>query len=115
MQHFSHDNLAKFVGLVAATWNDASLSRSYQANPVKVLADHGITLPQGVPAPVLPGRPSTGLTPEVGAAWKDLTFDNWDLTIQHLPAGKGQASTQLKISSLACIACPYSCFSSLSN
>jgi hypothetical protein len=111
MPQFSHDNLAKFAGVVAKVWNDKNLEKSYHENPGKVLAEHGIKLPEGVPTPVIPPRPTGANSPELGAAFKKQTFENWHVTVDHLhgqPAG-------LSISSLACAACPVSCFSSISN
>lgn len=119
MKNITQDHLAKFAGLVAKCWNDETLHRSYRADPVKVLAHHGITLPEGVPAPLIPPLPevgpATGLL-AVPLAFRDLTFDNWDLTIQDLPGGTSAGvRPRLGVSSLACAACPVSSFSSLSN
>lgn len=119
MKNISQDQLAKFAGLVAKCWADESFHRAYRADPVKVLVEHGITLPEGVPAPLIPPLPEVGPVSGVMAvplAFRDLTFENWDLTIRELPGGTSTGITpMISVSSLACLACPVSCFSSVSN
>jgi len=130
MRRISQDNLARFAGLVAQTWNDPQLRQDYLADPVAVLARHGIQLPAGIPTPQIPPPPVGGIA-MAGEAFRYMTFDDWDATVQQLPgatpAGGPQAAigpqipggsgppTALKIVSLACVACPYSCFSSISE
>jgi hypothetical protein len=124
MKKISAEHLANFAGLVAKCWNDQNLHRRYRADPVKVLSEHDIVLPEGVPAPVIPSLPEAGPVTGLMAVpyvFNNLTFDNWDVTIQDLSGGTSagvqsrSAVERLKISTLACVACPYSCFSSISE
>jgi hypothetical protein len=114
MKSIKHDDLANFAGLVAKAWSDPQLLAAYAKDPKAVLAQHKVTLPPGVPTPAIPPIPPFDPA-GVGAAWKNMTFENWEVTVQHLPGGSGGASAKLGIGCLACIACPYSCFSSISN
>lgn len=107
-------DLANFAQLVTKAWNDPQVMAEYAKDPKGVLAQHGVHLPAGVPTPAIPAIPAFDPA-GVGAAWKHLTFDNWDITIHQLPGGSGGTSPKLGIGCLACVACPYSCFSSLSN
>lgn len=112
MQNLTSQHLAAFAGLVAAAWNNPELANRYKSNPQQVLREHGIALPDGVPTPQIPARPGKG--PQ-GGDWADLSFEEWDVTIQRGPGGAATAAPSISVSSLACIACPYSCFSSVSN
>jgi hypothetical protein len=114
MKNLKHDDLVHFAGLVVKAWNDPQLMAAYAKDPKAVLSQHGVTLPAGVPVPAIPPTPPFDAA-GVGASWKNMTFDNWDVTVQGLPGGSGGAAGKLSVGCLACIACPYSCFSSLSN
>jgi hypothetical protein len=114
MKNIKHDDLVKFAGLVAKAWNDPQVLNAYGKDPKAVLTQHGITLPEGVPTPAIPPTPPFDAA-GVGAAWKNLSFDNWDVTVHHLPGGSGAPAAKLSVGCLACVACPYSSFSSLSN
>jgi hypothetical protein len=112
MQNLTNQHLAQFAGLVAAAWSNPDLAERYKSNPQQVLGEQGILLPEGVPAPEIPPRPGNG--PQDGG-WQDLSFEEWDVTIQRGPTAPGGITPELSISSLACLACPVSCFSSVSN
>lgn len=107
MVHISDLDRARFAGLVAKAWADEDLANRFESEPQSVLAEHGIALPKGVPVPVIPPRPE-GI--DIGTGWRNVTFEHWDIRIEKLPE-----SPELSVSSLACVACPYSCFSSISN
>ncbi|APR80741.1 Hypothetical protein A7982_06088 [Minicystis rosea] len=109
MKDISQDEFAKFATLVTTVWKDAKVAQEYQADPARVLSNYGITLPAGVPAPVIPERPKGDL----GTAWQNQSFDGWEARV--LPLDPNGTATGIAISSLACIACPVSSFSSLSN
>jgi hypothetical protein len=111
MKGITQTDISNFAGLVSKVWNDEKLHQRYLANPTAVLAEYGIKLPKGVPIPVIPQRPARDLR-EAGMEFKAATFENWEVTITHLPGGGPQGLT---VSSLGCFACPVSCFSSLSN
>ena len=109
MKDISQDEFAKFAHLVTTVWKDPQLAQEYQNDPGKVLGTYGIKLPAGVPAPVIPARPKGDL----GTAWQNQSFDGWEARVTPLDPNGTVAG--IAISSLACIACPVSSFSSLSN
>ena len=116
MTQLNQEMLAKFAGLVAKIWNDKTLADGYHKDPHRVLANYGIKLPEGVPVPLIPEPPTGGVGPEMGRAWKTLTFEDWNISIQNLDKLRRESGPMaLKIVSLGCIACPYSCFSSISE
>src|SRR5438132_2004160 len=98
MKNVNQETLARFAGLVAKVWNDKELAKSYKDNPGKVLQDYNIKLPKGVPMPVIPARPRGVGTEALGATFKKLTFESWDLTVHDLKGGGAQA---ISVSSLA--------------
>jgi hypothetical protein len=83
----------RFSTLVAEVWGDAELEARYNEEPHAVLAEYGIEVEAHAAAPVIPARP------------------DGDLSIEELDA----VAAGLSVSSLACFACPVSCFSSVSN
>ena len=102
-----------FARLVRAAWKTPDLRTQYAANPTQVLAQFGITLPPGTPPPTIPAKPasSLGYSTTGSKAFRTKavsSFENWDLHVTPVSPAVG-------ISSLCCIACPVSCFSSLSN
>ena len=102
-----------FARLVKAAWSTPSLRTQYAANPTQVLAQFGITLPAGTPPPTIPAKPATSLGYSTTGSKAFRTkvhssFESWDLQVTNV-------GTAIAISSLACIACPVSSFSSLSN
>ena len=109
MKDIKQDDIAKFAGLVTKAWSDPKLAQAYENDPEQVLSAHGITLPAGVPTPVIPARPAGDL----GQAWQNMAFDEWDAKISPLDPNGTVAG--ISVSSLACVACPVSSFSSLSN
>ena len=103
----------KFAKLVNAVWKNPALRQQYLANPEQVLAQFLITLPPGTPPPTIPAKPATALgystTGSKAFRTKAVSsFESYDLHIT--PVG-----TAVAVSSLCCIACTVSCFSSLSN
>ena len=103
-----------FAKLVKAAWAKPSLRTQYMNDPTAVLALYGITLPLGTPPPTIPAKPATSLGYSTTGSKAFRTqavanVANWDLQITNV-SGAG-----ISWSSLACIACPVSCFSSLSN
>ena len=103
-----------FAKLVNAVWKKPSIRTQYHDDPAKMLLAYGITLPPGTPPPTIPAKPKTalGYSTTGSKTFKTQATSsaaNWDLHITNL-AGPG-----ISISSLACIACPVSSFSSLSN
>jgi len=117
MATFSNADLANFSGLVAKVWNDDDLRQRYEAEPKAVLAEHGITLPEGVPLPLIPPSPADATDgSSIGALFSQLPFENWDLTVRQLPEpADGHGPVAISVGCLATGACPVSCFSSLSN
>jgi hypothetical protein len=105
------DHVAKFAGVVARVWADPDAAKKYHADPHAFLGEHGIKLPAGVPAPTIP----PGLPKDANfAAWgREMSFKYWDVKVTDYP--NPPQNSPLSVSSLACVACPYSCFSSLSN
>ena len=102
-----------FARLVKAAWGNPSLRTEYANDPTAVLARFGITLPAGTPPPTIPAKPasSLGLSTTGSKAFRTKavsSFESYDLHITNV-------GTAVAISSLACLACPFSCFSSLSN
>ena len=103
-----------FAKLTNAVWKKPSLRAQYAKDPAGVLKQYHITLPAGTPPPTIPAKPASTLGSPTGAS---KTFNtkatssvaHWDLHITNV-SGPG-----ISISSLACIACPVSSFSSLSN
>ena len=103
-----------FARLVKAAWAQPALRTRYQDNPTQVLAEFGITLPPGTPPPTIPAKPAStlGYSTTGSKAFRTKavsSFEGWNLQVT--PVG----GTAVAISSLCCIACPVSCFSSLSN
>lgn len=109
MKDVSQNDVAKFAGLVTNVWKDPQLAAAYQKDPIGVLGSYGIKLPAGVPAPVIPEQP----TGDLGLAWQNMSFEGWEAKVT--PLDPGGTITGIAISSLACVACPVSSFSSLSN
>lgn len=110
---FNHETLTKFSSLVAQVWSDKNLRAKYDKDPKAVLKAYGVRLPEGVPTPVIPQPPPGGVGPEMGRSWKTLTYESWAVTVDH--SVNGGIAAGISVSSLACIACPVSSFSSLSN
>jgi hypothetical protein len=113
-QVWTDQDRANFAGMVAKIWKKPSLRDQYNADPKDFLAQYHITLPDGVPAPTIPDKPAgkfgkSGPGSKAFAASAESSFDSWDLTIENM------GGTAISVSSLACIACPISSFSSLSN
>lgn len=106
MKNFKQDDLANFANLVTKIWADPKLGQAYANDPAKVLASNGIVLPAGVPTPVIPERPQG----DIGLAWQKASFDKWEVTVTPLDPNDPAA---IRISTMGCIACPWSCFSSL--
>jgi hypothetical protein len=103
----------KFGALVMKCWEDKNVDAAYRKDPKKVLAQYGIQLGRGVPPPVMPRAPEGGVNPTMGRNLiKHLSFEDWDVAVRHL--GEGGA-LGISVSSLACVACPVSSFSSISN
>src|SRR4051812_19160355 len=106
MKNITQSDLANFASLVTKAWADPKLAQAYAADPQKVLAQYGISVPAGVPTPVIPEQPQG----DIGQAWQNTSFDNWELTVT--PLDPNNPGTDAKVSCFACIACPWSCFSS---
>jgi hypothetical protein len=102
--------LAKFAGVIGRVWADPGSAKRYKADPHAVLAEHGIHLPAGVPAPVVPEHPAGTNFSQWG---RELSFEGWDVKVKHYP--NPEHNSPLRIATLACVACPYSCFSSISE
>ncbi|HEY3906226.1 MAG TPA: TIGR04351 family putative TOMM peptide [Streptosporangiaceae bacterium] len=47
----------KFAKLIAQAWSDESVKDRYESDPRAVLGEFGITYPDGVDAPAMPGKP----------------------------------------------------------
>lgn len=47
----------KFSKLIAQAWSDESVKDRYESEPRTVLGEFGITYPEGVDVPVMPGKP----------------------------------------------------------
>jgi hypothetical protein len=103
-----------FARLVNTAWKKPSVRQQYHDDPTGVLKQYNITLPPGTPPPTIPPAPKTALGYSTTGSKTFRTqatgsVAHWDLHITNL-SGPG-----ISISSLACIACPVSSFSSLSN
>lgn len=108
---WTQSDYASFAKLVAKCWSSPSELKAYNANPTSVLAQYGITLPAGTAAPTIPGKPKGSLGKETTSskAWDEAAtanYENWDVTVSAVASGGGH-------STLACIACPWSSFSSM--
>jgi len=106
-------DFTNFTKLVTACWKSPSLTKSYKSNPQKVLAEYHVHLPQGVPNPVLPPKPSGsfGKSTTTSKAW-DKTYVN-DLPqwmSQITSASSGGTPINLKGGCFSTFACPLSCF-----
>lgn len=104
---------ANFAKLVNACWKSSTLLKQYHKNPQQVLAQYHIQLPPGTPPPTIPPKPSATLGKQTTAskAWGNTSvkdFQNWNVTVSSATGG-------VAVSTLCCIACPWSCFSTLSN
>jgi hypothetical protein len=105
---FSHENLSNFAGLTAKIWEDPELGKRYERDPRKVLAEHKIIVPNGVPTPLIPKRPQGGIE-NIHEAWKRNEFTAADLLIKQLSSGDMKAfNTQ---STIGTQGCPLSSFS----
>ena len=103
-----------FSDLVTACWKSPTLLKKYNATPAAVLTQYHITLPAGTPAPVIPPKPASsfGKATTSSKAWaktRQASYSNWDVTVT-----KASGSTAA-VATLACLGCPISTFSSLSN
>jgi hypothetical protein len=107
---FSHENLTKFVGLVAKIWENPDLARMYERDPRGVLAKHGIKVEKGIPTPVIPKQPKGGIS-NIGDAWKRNDFAAADLLIKQV-GGISMNPTTNTQSSLGTAGCPLSTFAS---
>ncbi len=100
--------VTQFAGVVARVWADPNSAHRYKSDPHSVLREHGIDLPEGVPAPVIPDHPSN-----LRQWGQEMSFKYWDVKVENYP--NPPQNSPLSVSSLACAACPVPCFSSLSN
>jgi hypothetical protein len=103
-----------FAKLVNAVWKKPSLRTQYAKDPSGVLKQYNITLPSGTPPPTIPPKPAStlGVATAGSKAFgtkSTSSVAHWDLHITNV-SGPG-----ITVSSLACIACPVSSFSCLSN
>jgi hypothetical protein len=104
--------LATFAGLVGKMWANPSILHSYQANPTKFLASHGLTLAPGTPAPVIPKKPAGtwGKTSTAAKAFLAEESANWSVTYNNkvttLAIDKGAGC----FSSASCPLCTFACF-----
>jgi hypothetical protein len=102
-----------FAKVVNAVWKKPALRQQYQANPTAFLKTYNIALPPGTPPPTIPAAPKTALgyattgskafRTQVVASDVQLDFHVTNI------------SPSVAVSTLCCVACPVSSFSSLSN
>jgi hypothetical protein len=111
---WKQSDYSNFAKLVNACWLHPTLLTQYHKTPAAVLKQYAITLPPGTPAPTIPKKPtgSFGTSTLASKAWRTSStsdFANWDVVVS------AASGTSVAVSTLCCIACPVSCFSSLSN
>jgi hypothetical protein len=99
-----------FAKLTNAVWKKPSLLAQYHNDPTGVMKQFNITLPPGTPPPTIPAKPKTTLgtaTPGSKTLRTDATgsIAAWDIQVTNVSGAK--------FATFACIACPWSCFSSL--
>ena len=107
----SGEDLVKFAKLAAKVWQDPDFRGRYERDPKAVLKEHGITLREGregATFPRIPISPPQGDTKEI---LTNVMAEQFGIKIEDLdPEVLG-----ISVSSLCCVACPVSCFSSVSN
>ena len=60
----SDDDRRKFAKIVSNSWLDEGFAERYQAEPLAVLAEHGIDYPATLAPPLLPPKPTGDLSLE---------------------------------------------------
>jgi putative thiazole/oxazole-modified microcin (TOMM)-like peptide len=60
----SDDDRRKFAKIVSSSWLDSEFAQRYQAEPLAVLAEHGIDYPASVAPPLVPPKPTGDLSLE---------------------------------------------------
>lgn len=105
-------DFTNFTKLVTACWKSPSTLKAYHQDPQKVLAQYQVHIPQGIPTPIIPPKPSGsfGKATTESKAW-DKTYVNdlpqWASAITS--ASSGGTAISLK-GTFSCFACPVSTF-----